>query len=400
MFIRDIQAKHEDGQYRVQAEAVLEGRPLRETIFFSVPSEQADWIRPEPNAFMVGTAIAAMWNCENRLAIEGSVDPQLRTRLTIAMRLLTSWHKSPLRPVDIMAPAAARALPDIPRSTTALFLSGGVDSLSALYWNTSQYQKGDPRRVSVAFFVHGLDVGDPNKPNRLDVWSLGIQTLSALCQELEVELVTVKVNLRNLAASWRLYGSWQHASLLASIAHAASSRIYRCIIAPDYSVEYIPHPHGSHPWLNSYFGADFLEIITGDMEQFSRLGKVRFLSTQPGVLDALRVCWDAGAIPQGYLNCGRCLKCVRTMLAFMACGQLATTKAFPFNDVTAEMMRATPIRTPAELELYLELLSPLEAMGRKDLTEIIKRKMWLFQTEHALHLHYLRPVAKKLLGRR
>lgn len=136
------------------------------------------------------------------------------------------------------------------------------------------------------------------------------------------------------------------------------------------------------------------------MEQFSRLGKVRFLSTQPGVLDALRVCWDAGAIPQGYLNCGRCLKCVRTMLAFMACGQLATTKAFPFNDVTAEMMRATPIRTPAELELYLELLSPLEAMGRKDLTEIIKRKMWLFQTEHALHLHYLRPVAKKLLGRR
>ncbi|WP_296814058.1 hypothetical protein [Thiobacillus sp.] len=152
----------------------------------------------------------------------------------------------------------------------------------------------------------------------------------------------IKVNLRNLAPSWRLYGSWQHASLLASIAHAASSRIYRCIIAPDYSVEYIPHPHGSHPWLNSYFGADFLEILTGDMEQFSRLEKVRFLSTQPGVLDALRVCWDAGAIPQGYLNCGRCLKCVRTMLAFMACGQLATTKAFPFNDVSAEMMRATP----------------------------------------------------------
>lgn len=399
MFIRDIQAKHEDGQYRVQAEAVLEGRPLRETIFFSVPSEQADWIRPEPNAFMVGTAIAAMWNGENKLAIEGGVDPQLRTRLTIAMRLLASWHKSSLRPVDITALAAPRALPDISRSTTALFLSGGVDSLSALYWNAIQYQKGDPRRVSVAFFVHGLDVGDPNKPNRLDVWNLGIQTLSALCQDLEVELVTVKVNLRNLAPSWRLYGSWQHASLLASIAHAASSRIYRCIIAPDYSVEYIPHPHGSHPWLNSYFGADFLEIITGDMEQFSRLGKVRFLSTQPGVLDALRVCWDAGAIPQGYLNCGRCLKCVRTMLAFMACGQLATTQAFPFNDVTAEMMRATPIRTPAELELYLELLSPLEAMGRKDLATIIKRKMRLFQTEHALKLYRLRPFAKKLLGR-
>ena len=399
MFIRDIQAKHEDGQYRVQASVEHETHPRQETIFYSVPSEQADWIRPEPNAFMMGTAMAAMWNGENRLEIEGGVDPQLRTRLTIAMRLLTSWHKSPLRPVEIVAPTAPRALPDIPRSTTALFLSGGVDSLSALYWNASQYEKGDPRRVSVAFFVHGLDVGDPNKPNRLDIWNLGIQTLSALCQALGVELVTVKVNLRNLAASWRLYGSWQHASLLASIAHAASSRIYRCIIAPDYSVEYIPHPHGSHPWLNSYYGADFLEVVTGDMEQFSRLGKIRFLSTQPGVLDALRVCWDAGAIPSGYLNCGRCLKCVRTMLAYMACGQLATTRAFPLNDVTADLMQATPIRTYAEMELYLELLPPLEAMGRKDLTTIIRRKMWLFQTEHALKLNRLRPLAKKILGR-
>lgn len=73
MFIRDIQAKHEDGQYRVQAEVAFETHSRQETIFFSVPSEQADWIRPEPNAFMVGTAIAAMWNGENRLAIEGSV---------------------------------------------------------------------------------------------------------------------------------------------------------------------------------------------------------------------------------------------------------------------------------------------------------------------------------------
>lgn len=399
MLIKNIQARHEDGQFCVQADVMHETRPTQEVIFFSVPSEQADWIRPEPNAFMVGTAMAAMWNGETRLEIEGGVDPQLSARLKLALRLITCWHKSPLRPPRIGAPAEVRPLPDISRSTTAQFLSGGVDSLSALYWNASQYQKGDPRRVSVAFFVHGLDVGDPNKPDRLDVWDLGNLKLSSLCRELDVELVAVKVNLRNLAMSWRLYGGWQHASLLAAIAHAASARIHRCIIAPDYSIEYIPHPHGSHPWLNSYFGADFLEITTGDMEQFSRLEKVRFLSTQPGVLDALRVCWDAAAIPQGHLNCGRCLKCVRTMLAFMVCGQLTRTTAFPFNDVSPQMMKATPIRTHAELELYFDVLPLLDAMGRQDLTAIIKRKIWLFQTEHKLRLNYLRPIVKKLLGR-
>lgn len=399
MIIRNIQEKHEDGQYQIQAEVEHETRNAREIIFFSVPSEQAHWIRPEPHAFMMGTAIAAMWNGEIRLEIEGGVDPQLGSRLTMAMRLLKRWHKSPLRPVKIVAPAVTRPLPDIPQSTTALFLSGGVDSLSALYWNASQYPMGDPRRVGVAFFVHGLDVGDPNKPNRLDVWNLGIQKLSAICRELGVDLVTVKVNFRNLAMSWRLYGGWQHASLLAAIAHAASSRIHRCIIAPDYSMEHIPHPHGSHPWLNSYFGADFLEITTGDMEQFSRVEKICFLSTHPGVLDALRVCWDSAAIPEGHLNCGRCLKCVRTMLAFMACGQLSETTAFPGNDVSPQLLKSIPIKTHAELELYLEVLPALEAMGRQDLTAIIKRKIWLFHAEHKLHLNYLRPIVKKMLGR-
>ena len=60
MIIRNIQEKHEDGQYQIQAEVEHETRNAREIIFFSVPSEQARWIRPEPNAFMMGTAIAAM----------------------------------------------------------------------------------------------------------------------------------------------------------------------------------------------------------------------------------------------------------------------------------------------------------------------------------------------------
>jgi hypothetical protein len=399
MFIRNIQERDEDGQYHIQAVVEPETRQAREIIFFSVPAEQKGWIRPDPNAFMVGTAMAAMWNGETRMEIEGEVDPQLASRLSMAMRLMSHWHKSPLRPVKILAPTAMRPMPDTSRSTTAIFLSGGVDSTAALYWNASQYPMGDPRRVGVAFFVHGLDVGDPNKQDRPDVWERGIRTLSVLCQELGVELVTVKVNLRNLAKSWRFYAKWQFASLLSAIAHAASSRIHRCIITPDNVLEYIEHPHGSHPWLNSYFGADFLEITTGDMEQFSRLERIRLLTKWPGVLDSLRVCWDTNAIPDGHLNCGRCAKCVRTMLEFLACGQLAQTKAFPRNVVTVDMLKSIHIRSSVELEYFVELIAPLEEMGRQDLAAIVKHKLWMFQTEHALRLNYLRPIVKRMLGR-
>lgn len=399
MFIRNIQEKREDGQYKIQAEVELEARNARDIIFFSVPAEQAHWIRPEPHAFMVGTAMAAMWNGETRMEIERGVDPQLSARLSMAMRLMSHWHKSPLRPVKILAPTTVHPMPDTSRSTTELFLSGGVDSLAALYWNTTQHSMGYPRRVGVAFFVHGLDVGDPNKQDRPDVWELGIQKLSTLCHELGVELVTIKVNLRNLAKSWGFYAKWQFASLLSAIAHAASSRIHRCIITSDNVLEYIEHPHGSHPWLNGYFGTDFLEITTGDMEQFSRLERIRLLTKWPGALDSLRVCWDTGAIPIGHLNCGRCAKCVRTMLEFPVCDQLTNTQAFPQNEVTPDMLKSIHIRSNVEVEYFVELISPLEQMGRADLAAIIKRKLWLFQTEHALNLNYLRPIAKKILGR-
>lgn len=400
MFIRNIKGTLKDGQYQIQADVAFETGNAREVIFFSVPVAQKDWIRPEPNAFMVGTAMAAMWKGETRMEIEGGIDPQLGSRLTMAMRLMAHWHKSPLHPVKILAPIAVQPMPDTARSTTALFLSGGVDSTAALYWNTSQYPVGDPRRVGVAFFVHGLDVGDPNKQDRPDVWQLGIQKLSDLCHGSGVELVTVKVNLRNLAKNWRFYAEWQFASLLAAIAHAANSRIHRCIIAPDNVLEFIEHPHGSHPWLNGYFGADFLEILTGDMEQFTRLERIRLLAKWPGALDALRVCWETGAIAEGYLNCGRCAKCIRTMLEFMACGQLAQATVFPHTEVTAAMLKSMHIRSRVELEYFIELISPLEEIGRQDLATIIKRKLWLYQIEHALRLNYLRPIAKKILGRK
>jgi len=41
----------------------------------------------------------------------------------------------------------------------------------------------------------------------------------------------------------------------------------------------------------------------------------------------------------------------------------------------------------------------LDALGRKVLTAIIKRKMWLLQTEQVPKLNRLHPLTKKLLSR-
>ena len=396
MLIQNFQAFHENGQFRIQADVTLEKRDVHETIFFSVPDRHADWIHLEPNAFMVGLAMAGIWNGESRMNIAAAVDPQLGSRLTMAMRLMTHWHKSPLRPLELLAPSVAHPMPGPAQSATAIFLSGGVDALAALHWNTQHYEIGDPRRISVAFFVYGLDIGW----KRPDVWELGVEKLTGLCQKLGIELVPIQTNLRNLSWDWHFYGEWQFASLLAAIAHTASTRINRCIIAPDNALENIQHPHGSHPWLNSYYGADFLQILTGDMEQFNRLEKVRMLSAWPESLDVLRVCWVTNAIPEGYLNCGRCPKCIRTMLELLVCGKLAHTTVFPVKDVTPEMLGPLRITSYFEVEYFGELVEPLMEMGRRELADKIKWKLRMFHAEQRFGVKHLRPIVKRILGKR
>ena len=88
------------------------------------------------------------------------------------------------------------------------------------------------------------------------------------------------------------------------------------------------------------------------------------------------------------------------MLEFMVCGQRQQTNAFPVDEVTAAMLESTPIRSHVEVEYVAELVSPLEEMGRRNLADILKRKLWLFQTEHTLGLNHLRPIAKELLVRK
>lgn len=399
MIIRNIRDVRENGDYRLLADVVLESRPHSETLFISVPEEHAQWFHPTPHAFLTGGIMAALWHGESAITVEGRVDEVLVERLKLAMRFMRQGQRVATPLPEIHALTSAAPWRDSGQLATAIFLSGGVDSTAALYRNASRYPVGDPRRIKLAFFVHGLDVGDPNKMNRADVWDKGIWKLTELCSALEVTLVPVRTNLRNLEKNWRFYSKWQFGSVLAAIAHAAGHRIFRCIISPDNDLEHTQNPHGSHPWMNHFYGSDHLEIVTGDMEQFSRLDKIRILAAYPAHLGALRVCWDTGAIPAGHLNCGRCSKCIRTMLEFLACGQPAGFKAFPANEATPGMVRSVHIRSHVELEYFEELLEPLESIGRQDLAAIVRRKLWLFNTEHQLGLNHLRPIARRLLGR-
>jgi hypothetical protein len=78
--------------------------------------------------------------------------------------------------------------------------------------------------------------------------------------------------------------------------------------------------------------------------------------------------------PPGTPNCGRCEKCIRTMLELLAVGKLAHASTFPQKDVTEEMLQGVSLANGYEDACYRELIEPLKAQGRQDLATLIEAK--------------------------
>lgn len=98
-------------------------------------------------------------------------------------------------------------------------------------------------------------------------------------------------------------------------------------------------PAGTHPVLDHRFTTERTEIVHyGDA---SRLAKVRRIARSPMALATLRVCrldeLDSDR------NCGRCEKCVRTMLELHVEGALEGCPAFD-GDLTVERVAAVSVR--------------------------------------------------------
>jgi hypothetical protein len=75
------------------------------------------------------------------------------------------------------------------------------------------------------------------------------------------------------------------------------------------------------------------------------------------------------------LNCGRCEKCVRTMLELEALGLLDKTRAFEEDAVDPAWLDAFSITIRVREPFYEELIKPLKARGRKDLAIKIEEKL-------------------------
>lgn len=358
-----------------------------ETVWYEWPASFRGDVFPAPAAVFVAALPLAMVNGERRVAMEAPVCAFLYDHLRDVTELFGTWYPS-LVPPKLDVPRQVGAPPPSAGRRAALCLSGGVDSLAALAENQAALAPAHPERFRDAFFLFGLntydfEAGAPVAP-RVAWYREYARRLDAFCARSGLTLVPISTNVRSLYSDWHSWFSVGEASALTAAAHAMPGRVHALTIA---SAGLGPSltDSGTDPLLDPLFSSYLLDVRSVQAT-VSRLGKIQLFAKNADALAVLRVCYtfevpSAGAgeeaLAAATINCGRCEKCLRTMLSLLACDALGRAPTFPTHDVKPEMLEGLKIGVTDQRQVpfYRTLADLLLQRGRGDLARAIVKQL-------------------------
>ncbi len=312
--------------------------------------------------FLAALLLPAMRTGE-RLFIPAPISSRLLEALPEIQSIYAAFDPRTTRvPVDAGARSESLAS-DAGGQGVGLFFSMGVDSFYSLLKNQRDHP-ADEKTVTHVISVHGFDAAhdgwDDAFPPAL------LKNFAHVARKTGKTLVPVVSNVRQYGARlapWTML----HGGAMASVALALGGAWRRVMIAASATYDTI-YPWGTHPLLDPLWSTEELTVIHDGCE-LGTIEKTRFVVSSALVLETLRVCPGYGP---GY-NCGRCMKCMRTMIDLMQAGALQQSQTLP-HEIDAELLR-NALRMPGgpvHIHNFRRRLQMLAASGaRPDLQAVI-----------------------------
>ena len=303
--------------------------------FVGLPPER---LIPNGDAFVPALLWPAM-KLGEPLAIDAGVSTELYENLPAIQTISAAWIPGVQRaPVEMRCRANLSAI-----AGSALFFSCGVNSFHSLLKH--------PSSLTHLICAQGFDMTlQENEP-----FSRLFSATREVAREMGLEAVEVRTNLR--AITNPLF-SWVdiYAMGLAMVGLSAQGWVGKCVFASDRDYEHLGR-RTSHPALTGLWSAENLRMIQ-DGYELSRVEKVRCVAKMKLAMRHLRVCL---VDPAAY-NCGRCEKCIRTMLELRAAGALEKCETLP-NTICPEDIARVRIESATVLDYYRELVGALKDSG-------------------------------------
>jgi hypothetical protein len=259
------------------------------------------------------------------------------------MEIFGRWFKD-FRKVDILG---ERGVSGRPRANARVgaFFSGGVDSFYTLLKHQNE--------ITDLVYVHGFDLALRDRVRRKAVSDM----CRAVADRLGKGLVEVETNAPSMVRPYSKWGRHAFGAVLACVGHLLSSEFSKIYIASGVHQDALS-PWGSHPDTDPLLGSQEVTFIHDGCEA-QRTEKIEAICEHKIVMDHLRVCWEN---VEGTYNCGKCEKCLRTMISLYAIGKLGHCRTLPARlDQTA--VRNLLFTYGAAQVFARENLSLLEAHG-------------------------------------
>jgi hypothetical protein len=264
--------------------------------------------------FLVPFALLPAMVTESRLKLPGPISSRLFSTVQKLQDVFCQWEEEfdffPPRRVAVEAEVKSKKGSQAPG--VACFFSGGVDSFYTLLKNLDE--------ITHLIFVHGVDIPLSNFPLRMQA----SHAAREVARELGKPLIEVATDLRSFSdplVHWGLY----HGGALASVGLLFQHLFRRVLIPATFSYADLL-PWGSHPLIDPLWSTELTDF-EHDGAEATRVDKAAYISRHETAMKWLRVCWMT---PTSHdYNCGRCGKCLTTMVNLRAVGALERCKTLP-----------------------------------------------------------------------
>jgi hypothetical protein len=303
------------------------------------------------------------------LQIDAPVSAKLLASIPLIQTIYRSWDRN-LHAVAVEAPVREDALPVAAGGPRAgLFFSMGVDSCYSLA--RSLEPAPDPRdTVTHLITVEGFDVYLWESQRFPPLLEAARRVAGALGKS----VVPVTTNLRELGDRTADWVRLHHGAAMASVALALGT-FFDCVWISASQTYARLVPKGAHPLLDPLWTNGHVEFRHVGLEA-SRLEKIREIARRPALVENLRVC-ITDELTSDY-NCGRCEKCLRTMLGLYAAGALDRCRTLP-QQINPDLVRGLSVSNSVareslrEIRAMLSDSTPADRALRQALAECLAR---------------------------
>jgi hypothetical protein len=356
MIIKDARLARAGGMTVLSAQCKIR-KVGWDSAYFGLSDEPRDgYVCNDASPFAAALLLPAMKQGED-LIIHGSISTQLHKGMHAIMHEVLQWDIG-LKPIRI---EAGTLVPDMrkPRRS-ASFFSGGVDS-----FYTYLKHKADPLeadRIDTFILINGFDIDQRNTP----LWDHTLHNIGAIARADDVSLALVRTNIKTMVDPILVW-DYSHGGCLAAVGLFLRGAFHQIYIPSGRSAgEQVPW--GSNLAIDGHWSTESTTFVH-DGTEATRINKVLWqIARSPLALEHLRVCYLNEI--EAY-NCGKCDKCLRTMINLYVAGVLDKSATFPHH-IDPGLVAAVPASDTAD-NIYSN--ENLRALEERDLAPELRQAL-------------------------